>query len=144
MDYRDRIIVKIAEKECERINRRVVLALQKMTDGMQSGDDSGLKNIWDEVCVQVQEQEFFTWRLYEDLMWDLIADEVKKLDEVHKQSIWLQTDQSYCWDDEDDHKNRKETVPYSEQDIMNYILNSFILKTATDWKNRRIESYLNR
>jgi hypothetical protein len=115
-----------------------------MTDGMQSGDDSGLKNIWDEICVQVQEQEFFMWDLYKDLMWDIVSEEVGKLDDVHKQSIWLQTDQSLYWDDEDDHRNKNETVPYSEQDLTDYILNSYVLKAAADWKNRRIEAYLGR
>ena len=32
----------------------------------------------------------------------------------------------------------------SEQDLTDYILNSYVLKAAADWKNRRIEAYLDR
>ena len=43
MDYRDSIVVDIAQMECSRITRKAILALQKMTEGMQSGDDTPLK-----------------------------------------------------------------------------------------------------
>ena len=49
----DKILAEIARKACERISRKVILAIQKMTEGRLSGDDSGLKNLWDEVCCQV-------------------------------------------------------------------------------------------
>jgi hypothetical protein len=29
-----------------------------MKDGMQSGADTTLKNVWEEICVQVQKEEF--------------------------------------------------------------------------------------
>jgi hypothetical protein len=138
MDYRDRIIVRIAEQECKRISRKVVLALQKMTDGMQSGDDSGLKNIWDEICVQVQSEQSIMWNLYEDLISDIIAWEVEKLGDVHKQAIWLQTSEGIYWDDD------KKPIPYVDQDITDYIFRSYVLNAAADWKNRRIEAYLDR
>jgi len=57
MDYRDNLIEEIASIESKRIVRRVIQFLQQMTEGRLSGDDSGLRNVWDEVCVQVRGQE---------------------------------------------------------------------------------------
>jgi len=39
MNYKDRIIEKIADKACNSISSRIVRSLQKMTDCMLSGDD---------------------------------------------------------------------------------------------------------
>lgn len=60
IDYRDRIISGVAKIECLKISRKIIRSLQKMTAGMQSGDGTPLKNIWDEICVQFQES----------VMWD--------------------------------------------------------------------------
>jgi hypothetical protein len=47
-----RIVRNLAEQVCLRISRRVIKALQQLTNGPQSGDDSCLANAWDELCVQ--------------------------------------------------------------------------------------------
>ena len=49
MNYKDSIILHISNQACESISARVVRSLRKMTEGMQSGDDTPLRNIWDEV-----------------------------------------------------------------------------------------------
>lgn len=54
MNYKDDIIRHVANEACEEVSAKVVRSLRKMTEGMQSGDDSPLKTVWDEVCVQRQ------------------------------------------------------------------------------------------
>src|SRR5262245_17782809 len=139
MDYRDEIISEIAKVECERICRGVIHALQRMTDGMQSGDDTPLKNIWDEVCVQVQLQQSFFWDLYLDTIRLVIRPAVQTLDVSRKQAIWLQTSYGIDWVIEND---GPEVPPFCEDDIDDYILNDFVLSKAADWRNKRIEEYL--
>jgi len=73
MDARNKILAAIAWRACERISRAVIGALQKTTEGMQSGSDSGLKNIWDEICAQVQRQESALWEAHVDTVKDVIA-----------------------------------------------------------------------
>ncbi|MBS3948993.1 MAG: hypothetical protein KGZ57_11990 [Dethiobacter sp.] len=53
MNYKDKIISDIAESACEIIAKKVIRKLQQLKD-MLSGDDTPLKNVWDEICVQVQ------------------------------------------------------------------------------------------
>lgn len=97
MDYRDRIVLEIAERESERLCREIIHILKQMTEGMQSSDDSPLESVWDEVCVQVQSQESATWEFYLETIRDILADEVEKLAGPEKQSIWLQADEGIRW-----------------------------------------------
>ena len=44
---------QLARRLCRKISIKVVRSFQKM-HVMMSGDDTPLKNTWDEICVQVQ------------------------------------------------------------------------------------------
>lgn len=143
MKFRDKILSDLAEASCRSLSRKVIRSLIKMTDGMQSGDDGSLKNIWDEICVQVQGEQSVVWDSYLDTIESLIFREVAQLDETTKQLIWLQTDEGSYWSADNDEKEDKE-VPIACDDVVQYILNSFVLSAAADWTNRRIEKYLER
>jgi hypothetical protein len=54
MKYKDKIIQYVATGACKDISAKTIRTLRKMTEGRQSGDDTPLRNIWDEVCVQMQ------------------------------------------------------------------------------------------
>ncbi len=77
MDYRDNIISDIAEAECKHVCRKVIRALQRTTEGMQTGDDTPLKNIWEEVCVQIQFYQSVFWGLYLHTIGTIIWAEVE-------------------------------------------------------------------
>src|SRR5437773_8626115 len=137
MDARDKIIWKLANRACNRISRRVIRTLQKMTEGMQSGNDSRLKNIWDEVCVQVQGQESMMWEAYLDTMRGVIVRALPQVDLEAKQAIWLQTSNGLDWEANEE----SEDAPVDDDDIAEYILNEYVRSAATDWTNSRIEKY---
>lgn len=136
--YKDKIVKYVAEEACKRISKKVIRSFQKMTEGMQSGDDSPLKNIWDEICVQVQYEEFFMWDIYLDTIRQFIKFEVEYVDKQIKQAIWLQTDEGFNWG----HDNEEDTVPIYEDDIVEYILNDYVLQSAANWSNKRIENFI--
>ncbi len=140
MNYRDKIICDFAEAACNRISRKVIRSLTRMTNGMQSGDDTPLKNIWDEICVQAQDQDSVMWDAYSDTIHSLVLEEVTKLDTATKQAIWLQTDAGIDWSvDNEDHE-----VPSNCEEIAQYTLDTFVLAAAGNWTNKRIERYLQR
>lgn len=134
-----KIITKVALSACKKISGKVVKDLRKMTEGMQSGDDSPLKTIWDEVCVQVQGEQSVMWEFYTETICDLIRRELAGVDVETEQSIWLQTDEGYRWEPDEENQYALE---YDEDYIIEYILNEFVLKTAADWTNKRIEKFL--
>jgi hypothetical protein len=138
MDYRDRVISAIAERDRKRICRKVILQLQKMTEEMQSGDDSPLSNIWDEVCVQVELQESVMWKTYLDTIRSLITRELDRLDIPSKQAMWLQTSNGLKWEIEEENPQH---TPYSDEDIVEFVLED-LLNTASNWTNKRIARYM--
>jgi hypothetical protein len=141
MDYRDKIIAEFAERECKRIAQKVIRQLKSMTDGMQSGQDTPLANIWDEICVQVQGEESVMWEAYLDDTLALITIEATALEPMAKTAIWLQTDQGFEWSV--GHEDQ-ETSTFCEEDIAQHILDTFVLSAAADWTNKRIRQYLER
>jgi hypothetical protein len=138
MDRRDKVLSNIAKAECRQICRKVIFSLQRMTDGMHSGDGGPLRNIWDEVCVQVQFQQSIFWDLYLDTVRMIIRAAVEKLDASRKQAIWLQTSAGMDWDYETDDN---EDPAYCESDIVDYILDEYVLSEASNWTNKRIQEH---
>jgi len=137
MDPSETIVIAIAERECKRLARRVIRHLQSMKERyMQSGDDSPLANVWDEVCVQVQGQESVMWETYVETLEGIVLGFVAELDPEIKQAIWLQTREGTEWEPKDrDHHS----IPWSDDEIAQYVLNDYIMKAAANWTNARIE-----
>jgi hypothetical protein len=132
----DTVLARLAETACKRVATSVIRSLQRMTDGMQSGADTQLKNVWDEVCVQVQGQESVFWEeAYLPTMKALILKRLEKEDAHIKQAIWLQTDEGMrqCDDDESFGFTADEAA------LADYILSNYVLSAASDWTNSRIE-----
>ena len=149
MYYKDKIISAFADDGCKEVSEKVIRKLRTMKEGMHSGDDSPLKNIWDEICVQVQIQESQYWEYYEETAKNLILPELKKLKEEVKRSIWLQTKAGGDWETEIEDqiadgkvKEHEVNVEYNANDIAEYIFQEYVRPKANDWKNARIEKYI--
>jgi hypothetical protein len=140
MDHYELLVSEIADCECQRISRRVIRGLQRMTEGMQSGDDGGLKNIWNEVCVQVQGEQSIMWDAYLHTVGRLILDQLSRVDVIWKRAIWLQTREGLDWEPGPGER----VSPYADEDIVEYVLHDYVLSAAADWSNARIERYRER
>jgi hypothetical protein len=137
MRYRATTTSETATRESERLARRTVRALQKMTEGMPSGADTSLANVWDEVCVQVQGEHSVFWSAYVDTIEGLVAADVAKLGASMRQAMWLETDEGVDWE------GTEGTPPWNENDITRWI-SAKVLNIASYWTNTRIERYLMR
>lgn len=160
------VLKKFADEIIQKISRKTIIALQKVTATL-SGDDSGLKNAWDEICVQVQEDKSFFWDAYDDTAKSFIYAYIKELQDHEKLAIWFQTDRGSGWLDEEEEKDdekyairfekklgstwfdededqREKKPPFCEDDIVEYIVNEFVYVKAGYWDNERIRRYLER
>jgi len=134
------IVREVASSACARMTRRIIKRLREMDDAMMSGDDSGLKNSWEEVCVQVQGEQFYCWDVYEETICHCLRDEVNGLPLHERQSVWLQTENGMEWLDLEEESSGR--VPYSEADLVQYVLDEYVLPAAGDYSNPRIRQYL--
>lgn len=113
-----------------------------MTDCLLSGEDTPLKNIWDEICVQVQYEESFLWEdVYLEMIRSSVLYEVRKLEEEVRQAIWFQTDEGIYWDEDEEEQDE---IYFDDDKITDYILRDYLLRIASDWTNRRIDKFQNR
>lgn len=137
-----RIVRALADEVCQSVLRRTIRALQSMTnpDGLLSGEDSGLANTWDEICVQLQGEDSYFWDTYEEVVRTFVEGFVDELPANEREAVWLQTPEGGDWDSEG--AGEREPSPVVDDDIVNYILNDYVLRAGNDWSNSRIRSYL--
>ena len=142
MNVESNIIRETAKAACERVSRKVRLSLQKMKEGMQSGNDSGLKNVWDEICVQLQGEEAPLSDAYDQTVQQFVADEIKLLPGHELEAIWLQTNPGIDW--ACDHGEGADAAPFIEDDVIRYVMDNFLYRDASDWSNDQIRKYMGR
>lgn len=143
MDFRDSLIKTFASAEAEKLVRKTVRYFQALKhNSLLSGDDSELKNVWDEICVQVQFENSIFWDAYVETAKQFLKGYVELLPEHIQLAIWLQTDDGFQWQlDNGDPQSR---FCADSDAITDYIFSEFLLKAAGKWSNDRIERYIER
>ena len=133
------IVSALAEQACKRLTRRLIAQLQGMDKGLLSGEDSGLQSTWDEICVQMQDEQSIFWDTYEATVQSLLLAPVNELLAYEREAIWLQTQQGSDWDCEEE--DEREPYPVNASDIIDYLLNEYVCAEAERWTNARIRAY---
>lgn len=85
-------------------------------EDMLSGD-SGLEDVWEEICVQVQEEQSVFWHAYEQTIDCLLDGYIDALDRNARLALWSITDEGWDWIDEhhaDDDGEREAPVDVGE------------------------------
>lgn len=134
------IVVNLAEQVCQRITRKVIRDLQALNNGLQSGDDSGLTNAWEEICFQVQDEASLSWDAYDLIVSQTITPKVEELLLPEREAVWLQTPQGEDWDSDEDESRAK--YPVAVDDIVEHLKTEYVYRAAGDWSNKRIRRYL--
>lgn len=150
----EEIIACQAQGILDHMVKLCVREMQKCKRGsgfMTSKEDSGLENLWDEVCVQIQDERSIFWDNYEDYMENLLSELLlRRCSENERKMLWFQTEAFDDWYAEvivDDERFSQgfnaNGMPdaYSIQDITEWCL-SGVLAVAADYTNARIERYL--
>ncbi len=135
------IVAAVADCAAQRITRRATLALQQMPSDL-CGEGSGLANIWNEMCVQVQHERSFAWNAYDQTARAVVDALVEDLLPHEKAALWLQADTGIDWDSDD--PAERATNPVATEDIVAHLLRDYIYVAAASWFNDRIRAYFHR
>ncbi|MGH8432980.1 MAG: hypothetical protein ACRERX_00535 [Pseudomonas sp.] len=140
MRIEQHIVASWAAKLSERAVNDVVLHLEGM-EATLSGD-SGLENVWEEVCAQVQREESIDWSIYEDIIVDLLHSVVKALDRDAQLALWAVTDAG--WDYIYDHHADKNGAVGAPLDIGAIVakLKEDVLSAAADYESPSLYRYI--
>lgn len=135
------IVKTVAEQAIRRIIRKVIADLQRMEHTL-SGDDSELKTTWDEICVQVQDEQSFAWDVYDETVKATVGGYVCDLPVHEREAIWLQTEPGVDWGWEE--QESRDVYPVCDDDITGYITSEHVYAEAGRWSNARIRAYIDR
>jgi len=141
----DAIVAEVADLAARRIVGSTIAWL-KAQKAELSGDDTPLKNVWEEVCVQVHGDESVLWEVYKDtIMTDLTA-KIEQLKRYKQVALWLQTDQGSKWrfDQEYEGSSSDESPPVVIDDIAEYLWAQYIWQRADTYSNSRTREWLAR
>lgn len=119
----------------------VIAALQTMDDEMLSGD-SGLANVWEEICAQVQGAQSADWSTYEDVIESLVHAKVELLGREQQLAIWAQTDDGWAWvHDHFDEDDSDDTAPLDVHAVCRLIVED-VISAASDYESRTLYRFL--
>ena len=128
------------ELQVKRLLRQLISELQDMQDTL-SGDDSGLVNVWDEICAQQQIEEFCSWDAYDLTIRSLIEGTVSEMSRAEQLELWLQTETGWSW--AYDNESREESPCPCDEDIGEHLYGR-LMSVAADYLNHRVIGYRNR
>src|SRR5262249_6737506 len=138
------IVADLARTVCERIARRVRIALQRMTDQRLYGDDSILRNTWDELCVELQDQQSLAWSAYEETVRACVTGHVAGLPRFELEAVWLQTDDAFDRIDLEEELPPGSRPAVYDAAVIDHIIRDYVYPLASDWSNARIQAHLDR
>lgn len=94
-------VSKILQKKYTAYRDEVIKIIQSLPpESRQSGDDSGLEDVWEEFKIQVQREESGVFDLYVETIEGFCEDLVKRLPDHELDLLWLGADASFDHDDE--------------------------------------------
>jgi len=133
---------ELGEALRSRLVNGCVRDLQRMGgDALLSGEFSGLRNTWDEICVQQQWEHSFYWGAYLATIEAFIEARLETLRPYELDALWLLTREGDDWDSE--LEEEREIYPVMRCDVQAYLQDE-LLSLACDWSNDRISQYLER
>lgn len=135
------IVCAVAQEAARRITRQIITELQRMNDTL-SGDDSELKTVWDEIWVQVQDEESVSWDAYDETVRAIVSGYIAELPKHELEAIWLQTDAGSDWGYKE--PEDREASPVCDDDIVEYLTREYVYAEAGSWSNARIRAYIER
>jgi len=90
---KQREIISIIEAKYQEYAQDVIQQVRGLgRECRQSGDDSGLKDVWEEFKSQVQGQESAFFHLYQETIRDICGLVARKLSEAEFRLLWLLSD----------------------------------------------------
>lgn len=131
-----------AELLAQALVSRAIEALEGMdSDAERLSGESGLSNVWEEICVQVQMEHSFYWETYVETMESLVGAYVEDLDRDARVALWKLTEQGEEYFDElDDEAPDPAHTPFSHDDICAMLM-SRLMQVASDHESPRIDAF---
>lgn len=144
MRIEQRVVATWVSQLSDKLVKDAIRSLKEMDSQEMLSGDSGLKNVWEEVCVQVQDEQSFFWEAYEETIEGLLTGCVEALDNTARLALWATTDTGR--DHIDDHQADDEgalDIPMDVHEIV-AMLKDNLLSAAANHESPSISRFLRR
>lgn len=133
-----------ASQLSDKLIKDAIQSLEEMDSQELLSGDSSLKNVWEEICVQVQGEQSFFWENYVENMDGLLAGYVEMLDPNARLALWTLTESGR--DYINDHRTDSEAgldIPVDADEIL-AMLRDGLLSAAANHESPSISRFLQR
>lgn len=143
MRIEQHIVAAWARQLEAKLIQEAIAALKQMRGGMLSGD-AGLGNVWEEICVQVQDEASLFWSAYAETIDNHFSGHIASLEPDECLALWAVTNEGwdYIYDQREENHGVCD-VPVSNLAIVQH-LKAALLAAAAEFSNARIKNFLRR
>ena len=134
------VLRAFAQETASCVSKRTIAMLQKVEATPYFGKGKGLKNAWDEVCVQLQYDQTFLFKVYKEVMAMIVAKQIRDLKRHEKLALWFQTYEGESWLYDEGDPN--DEPPMSIDEIGEYIVAENLIEEGRNWSNQEIRACL--
>ena len=134
------ILFELKNYHAKLLSRKAISALKKLKgDNLLSPDDHGLKNAWEEICVQKQGEESVLWDAWEDTIEMVIIDILGRTDKEILKFLSIMDDEEY-----EQIENGDFNYHYYKHSIESVlrVVKDYIINESVNYSNKRIQNYL--
>lgn len=144
MRIEQRLVAAWASQLSDKLIKDAIQSLEEMDSQEMLSGDSGLKNVWEEICVQVQDEQSFFWETYVETFEGLLAGYVEMLDANARLALWTltETGRDYIDDHQDDDEAGLD-IPVDADEIV-AMLSDGLLSAAANHDSPSISRFLQR
>ncbi len=142
MRIEQHLVAAWASQLSDKLIKEAILSLEAMDSQEMLSGESGLKNVWEEICVQVQDEQSFFWGTYVEIMEELLAGHVEMLDVDARLALWTLTNSG--WEYIDDHQADDAAgldIPVAADEIVAMLMDR-LLSAAANHESRSISRFL--
>ena len=134
-----------AEKIRNKLVDQAIHELINETQFNLSGDDSCLKNAWEEICAQVQIEESVLWSSYTDHIESIFLTMLAAMPRVEVETLWAISDSGWDWlydhHAKDVDKLSDEDTPIIILEDLAVELQESLIQVAADYESETLERY---
>lgn len=135
-------IHSIAESAEKKLIKRVIRFLQRSVPGLL--EDQGAQNLWDEICIQTQNDDSPFSELYSEHIEKLLEKLAEQLSETERVALWLVTYSGECLLDTPGFGLKiPKDMPVKNLEIARHLVQS-VLNEAMNYENKRIRALTGR
>ena len=130
-----RILRNVASVLCKQLADQAIEDLEALPATL-SGEDSGLADVWEELCVQVQTEQSFYWDTYLTMLDETIEARVSALPKPFQDALSAATEDGDDWLDEPNGRS----IPLFTT-AMGALVREQGMELAGDYESASIERY---